>query len=168
MTQMQVNSWFNAKRAKSGSMGYAWAISPRIKFMMMITIANNVDPNYTSSFSSGTIIFSSILLFLNLFFRKLAKRPRQASAASRQDPANSRVSRSHSPGHLNNKQPSKRRNTMNSRDAAFDESLKEIIEATAAEAAAVHDSFLISPNETEPVEGVSGGKKKRKRADDDR
>ena len=30
---------------------------------------------------------------------------------------------------------------MNSRDAAFDESLKEIIEATAAEAAAVHDFF---------------------------
>ena len=56
---MRVNSWFNAKRAKSGSMGYAWAISQRTKFMMMITIANNVGPNYTSSFSSGTIIFSS-------------------------------------------------------------------------------------------------------------
>ena len=52
---------------------------------------------------------------------------------------------------------------MNSRNAAFDESLKEIIEATAAEAAALHNSFLISPNETEPVEVVSGGKKKRKR-----
>ena len=165
---MRVNSWFNAKRAKSGSMGYAWAISLRTKFMMMITIANNVGPNYMSSFSSGTIIFSSYSLFLNLFSRKLARRPRQASAASRQDPANSRVSRSHSPGHLNNKQPSKRRNTMNSRDAAFDESLKEIIEATAAEAAAVHDAFLISPNETEPVEVMSGGKKKRKRTDDDR
>jgi hypothetical protein len=49
---------------------------------------------------------------------------------------------------------------MNSRDAAFDESLKEIIEATAAEAAAVHDSFLISPNETGPVEVVSGGKER--------
>ena len=57
---------------------------------------------------------------------------------------------------------------MNSRDAAFDESLKEIIEATAAEAAAVQDAFLISPNEAEPVEVVSGGKKKRKRTDDDR
>jgi hypothetical protein len=164
---MLVNSWFNAKRAKSGSMGYAWAISPRTKSTMMITIVNNVGPNYTSSFSSGTIIFSSYSLFLNLFSRKLAKRPRQASAASRQDPANSRVSRSHSPGHLH-KPPSKRRNTMNSRDAAFDESLKEIIEATAAEAAAVHDAFLTSPNETEPVEVVSGGKKKRKRTDDDR
>ena len=58
MIQMRVNSWFNAKRAKSGSMGYAWAISQRTKFMMMITIANNVDPNYTSSFSGGTIMFS--------------------------------------------------------------------------------------------------------------
>ncbi|KAF8806383.1 hypothetical protein BYT27DRAFT_7167594 [Phlegmacium glaucopus] len=98
--------------------------------------------------------------------KRLAKRPRQASAASRQDPANSRVSRSHSPTHLH-KQPSKRRNTMNSRDAAFDESLKEIIEATAAEAAAVHDAFLVNPNEIEPIEVVSGGKKKRKRTDDD-
>ena len=59
MIQMRVNSWFNAKRANSGSMGCAWAISQRTKFMMMITIANNVGPNYTSSFSSGTIIFSS-------------------------------------------------------------------------------------------------------------
>jgi hypothetical protein len=106
-----------------------------------------------------------IFVISQFISRRLAKRPRQASAASRQDPANSRVSRSHSPGH---KQPSKRRNTTNSRDAAFDESLKEIIEATAAEAAAVQDSFLTSPNETEPVEVVSGGKKKRKRTDDDR
>ena len=53
-----------------------------------------------------------------------------------------------------------------SRDAALDESLKEIIEATAAEAAALYDSFLISPNKTEPVEVVSGGKKKRKRTTD--
>jgi hypothetical protein len=57
---------------------------------------------------------------------------------------------------------------MNSRDAAFDESLKEIIEATAAEAAAVQDAFLTSPNETEPAEVVSGGKKKRKRMEDDK
>lgn len=57
---------------------------------------------------------------------------------------------------------------MNSRDAAFDESLKEIIEATAAEAAAVHDAFITSPNEAESVEVVSGGKKKRKRMDGDR
>ena len=60
---MRVNSWFNAKRAKSGNMGYAWAISPRTKFMMMITIVNNVGPNYTSSFSSGTTIFSHILYY---------------------------------------------------------------------------------------------------------
>ena len=64
MIQVWMNSWFNAKRACQ------WAISPRIKFMMMITIANNVGLNYTSSFSSGTIMFSSISLFLNLSFRQ--------------------------------------------------------------------------------------------------
>ncbi|KAF8973232.1 hypothetical protein BDZ97DRAFT_1780242 [Flammula alnicola] len=97
--------------------------------------------------------------------KKLAKRPRQTSATSRQDPTvNSRVSRSHSPSHLL-KQPSKRRNTMNSRDAAFDESLKEIIEATAAEAAAVQDTV---EDANIPIpEASENGKKKRKRADDD-
>ena len=112
----------------------------------------------------GLSDFLHVYDFSILFSRRLAKRPRQTSAASRQDRGNSRISRSHSP--TLHKQPSKRRNTMNSRDAAFDESLKEIIEATAAEAAAVHDAFLTSPNETEPVE--AGGKKKRKRTDDDR
>ncbi|KJA19883.1 hypothetical protein HYPSUDRAFT_143174 [Hypholoma sublateritium FD-334 SS-4] len=96
----------------------------------------------------------------------LAKRPRQTSATSRHDTTSAqRVSRSRSPSHLM-KQASKRRNTMNSRDAAFDESLKEIIEATAAEAAAVQDV---------PVEDIlsavpditDNGKKKRKRTDED-
>ncbi|KAH9485419.1 Putative histone deacetylase complex subunit cti6 [Psilocybe cubensis] len=99
--------------------------------------------------------------------KKLAnKRPRQTSAASRQDPsANSRVSRSHSPSHLL-KQQSKRRNTMNSRDAAFDESLKEIIEATAAEAAAAEPT---STNDTNviPSESSEASKRKRKRTEDD-
>lgn len=54
---------------------------------------------------------------------------------------------------------------MNSRDAAFDESLKEIIEATAAEAAAVDPS----PNDTivPPTEGNDAAKKKRKRVEED-
>ncbi|KAF9049757.1 hypothetical protein BJ165DRAFT_1453476 [Panaeolus papilionaceus] len=97
--------------------------------------------------------------------RKTKRPARQTSATSRSDhPANSRVSRSHSPSHLS-KQASKRRNTMNSRDAAFDESLKEIIEATAAEAAAV--------NEVHPTERTSHPpetdalKKKRKRSIED-
>lgn len=56
---------------------------------------------------------------------------------------------------------------MNSRDAAFDESLKEIIEATAAEAAAVQDVpvediLLAVPDITD------NGKKKRKRTDEDK
>ena len=62
---------------------------------------------------------------------------------------------------------------MNSRDAAFDESLKEIIEATAAEAAA-HDQ---GPSASRTVNGNGeiiedgelglGARKKRKRSDDD-
>jgi hypothetical protein len=105
--------------------------------------------------------------------RKLAKKARQSSAAAHGTTA-SRVSRSHSPTHLL-KQPSKRRNTMNSRDANFDESLKEIIEATAAEAAAAQENAAQQqppPNgpkpepEEEPEVG-SHNRKKRKRAEDD-
>jgi len=96
----------------------------------------------------------------------LAKRVRQSSATSRPDPTNnSRVSRSHSPSHLL-KQPSKRRNTMNSRDAAFDESLKEIIEATAAEAAAVQDPPGNDVALTR-TDSSDAAKKKRKRAEED-
>lgn len=104
--------------------------------------------------------------------RKLAKKARQSSAVSHPAAA-SRLSRSHSPTHL--KQPSKRRNTMNSRDAAFDESLKEIIEASAAEAAAAQENPTGDhppPNisklepEDEPEVG-SNNKRKRKRIEDD-
>ena len=64
---------------------------------------------------------------------------------------------------------------MNSRDAAFDESLKEIIEATAAEAAAAHDAISVtstSNRDAPPVlddEGNAGlsSRKKRKRTEDD-
>ncbi|EKM80997.1 hypothetical protein AGABI1DRAFT_127043 [Agaricus bisporus var. burnettii JB137-S8] len=104
--------------------------------------------------------------------KKLAKKARQSSAVSHPVAA-SRLSRSHSPTHL--KQPSKRRNTMNSRDAAFDESLKEIIEASAAEAAAAQENPTGDhppPNisklepEDEPEVG-SNNKRKRKRIEDD-
>lgn len=54
---------------------------------------------------------------------------------------------------------------MNSRDAAFDESLKEIIEATAAEAAAV-DPSAIDTNTISP-ESNEAAKRKRKRVEDD-
>lgn len=62
---------------------------------------------------------------------------------------------------------------MNSRDAAFDESLKEIIEATAAEAAAAHDGMSVTSNgngHLEPEEDTEPGpsnRKKRKRIEDD-
>lgn len=64
---------------------------------------------------------------------------------------------------------------MNSRDAAFDESLKEIIEATAAEAAA-HGTVIsavpsvdVSPTEEveEETEAQQIAKRKRKRSEDD-
>ncbi|KAG5648481.1 hypothetical protein DXG03_003092 [Asterophora parasitica] len=109
-------------------------------------------------------------------FKKRSKRPRQSSANSHHNPASalSRVSRSRSPSTLL-KQPYKRRNTMNSRDAAFDESLKEIIEATAAEAAAAHDSVSVTSGghregqqaPDEEMDQGPGNRKKRKRAEDD-
>jgi len=52
---------------------------------------------------------------------------------------------------------------MNSRDAAFDESLKEIIEATAAEAAAAEHT---SPTEATQAEVIDKNKK-RKRSEDE-
>lgn len=53
---------------------------------------------------------------------------------------------------------------MNSRDAAFDESLKEIMEQTAAEAAAGHDKADPTASGSAASEP---GKKKRKRVDDE-
>ncbi|KAF8633444.1 hypothetical protein AX17_004613 [Amanita inopinata Kibby_2008] len=102
--------------------------------------------------------------------KKLARRPRHSTNSHA--PA-SRVSRSHSPTHV--RQPSKRRNTMNSRDAAFDESIKEIIEATAAEAAAAQETLsaassanVNSHNDAEEeLETAPSNRKKRKRAEDD-
>ncbi|OJA11701.1 hypothetical protein AZE42_02091 [Rhizopogon vesiculosus] len=101
--------------------------------------------------------------------KRLPKKPRQSSTNSQHTA--SRPSRSHSPTHL--LKPPKRRNTMNSRDAAFDESLKEIIEATAAEAAATTDPRPAQPNgsvngQAENHEDPdSNSRKKRKRAEDD-
>ena len=105
--------------------------------------------------------------------RKLSKKARHPSASSHHNPlsAASRVSRSHSPVHSS--KPAKRRNTMNSRDAAFDESLKELIEATAAEAAAAQDTRSVTSNGNangvpEPQEeSVPSNRKKRKRLDED-
>ncbi|KAF8664357.1 hypothetical protein AX16_000729 [Volvariella volvacea WC 439] len=101
--------------------------------------------------------------------RKLNKRPRHSSATAHPTTTlhASRVSRSHSPSHII-KQTSKRRNTMNSRDAAFDESLKEIMEATAAEAAAAAlQGQSDTPPEVEDEDANANGRKKRKRSEDD-
>ncbi|KDQ57480.1 hypothetical protein JAAARDRAFT_35195 [Jaapia argillacea MUCL 33604] len=95
---------------------------------------------------------------------------------------NPRSSRSHSPSHLMHK-PHKRRNTMNSRDAAYDESLQEVIEQSAAEAAAAEAAAHGTPGSVNGIGGVNGngevvaeddesalsvgGPKKRKRTGDD-
>ncbi|KAF9268911.1 hypothetical protein L218DRAFT_954337 [Marasmius fiardii PR-910] len=110
--------------------------------------------------------------------KKLSKKARQSSTTSHHTaaPPSSRLSRSHSPSHTI-KQPSKRRNTMNSRDAAFDENLKEILESSAAEAGAAPDSTSVAsnsgnalpslPDAEESVEMAQNNRKKRKRADND-
>lgn len=62
---------------------------------------------------------------------------------------------------------------MNSRDAAFDESLKEIIEATAAEAAAATEPHPAQTNGSVNGQAEShedqdlNSRKKRKRTEDD-
>lgn len=101
-------------------------------------------------------------------FKRLAKKARHSSTHSHN--TTSRLSRSHSPTHM--LKPSKRRNTMNSRDAAFDESLKEIMEATAAEAAAATESQNTSANTNvnshpETHDDDSTSRKKRKRGEED-
>ncbi|EIW62668.1 uncharacterized protein TRAVEDRAFT_34052 [Trametes versicolor FP-101664 SS1] len=89
-----------------------------------------------------------------------------------------RDSRSHSPTVLM-KAP-KRRNTMNSRDAAYEESVQALIEATKSEAGifdllprtpvsavSVNGSTNGHPHPDHDTESVTNPKKKRKRTDDD-
>ncbi|KAI0047757.1 hypothetical protein FA95DRAFT_1190226 [Auriscalpium vulgare] len=103
--------------------------------------------------------------------KKLARRPRHSSANSHHTNG-ARNSRSHSPSYLF--KPAKRRNTMNSRDAAYDEKLQEAILMSAAEAVAgdqpppsVGGSTTGHPENDEQTEGVPNGRKKRKRPSDD-
>ncbi|KAG5342690.1 hypothetical protein C0989_010658 [Termitomyces sp. Mn162] len=113
-------------------------------------------------------------LHLDLFKKRSKRPPRQSSTNSHHNSATSRVSRSRSPATLL-KQPAKRRNTMNSRDAAFDESLKEIIEATAAEAAAAHDNASVTSAGTRDLQQTidddadqgPNSRRKRKRVEED-
>ncbi|KAJ6625600.1 hypothetical protein B0H10DRAFT_2002154 [Mycena sp. CBHHK59/15] len=105
------------------------------------------------------------------YLKKARRKARHSSTTSHHTAAPPRQSRSHSPSY-SLKQPSKRRNTMNSRDAAFDENLKEILETTAAEAGATHDpAILLNGNGhaevDEDVDAGPGNRKKRKRLEDD-
>ncbi|KAJ6586970.1 hypothetical protein DFH09DRAFT_1142129 [Mycena vulgaris] len=104
------------------------------------------------------------------YLKKSRRKARHSSTTSHHTAAPPRQSRSHSPSYL--KQPSKRRNTMNSRDAAFDENLKEILETTAAEAGATHDPAAPvngngHPELEEDGEPAPANRKKRKRTEDD-
>ena len=65
---------------------------------------------------------------------------------------------------------------MNSRDAAFDENLKEILESSAAEVGAAPDPKITPPNGNsstslpdaeDNVEAAPANRKKRKRVDND-
>ncbi|KAH9167545.1 hypothetical protein EDB89DRAFT_1967822 [Lactarius sanguifluus] len=109
--------------------------------------------------------------------KRLAKRPRDRHSSSNSHPVAApanRNSRSHSPSH---QKPQKRRNTMNSRDAAYDEMMALIVEHSAVEAG-VATSTQSPPS---PINGSVNGqadgdeqlpspataKKKRKRASED-
>ncbi|KAI0339880.1 hypothetical protein BDW22DRAFT_1360917 [Trametopsis cervina] len=115
--------------------------------------------------------------------QKFAKRIRQNSTTSVRNP--SRTSRSHSPTYLL-KQIPKRRNTMNSRDAAYELQIQALIESTAAEAdakAARASVAATSPTElsiqipdtnghaelnVEPeIVSANTSRRKRKRTEDD-
>ncbi len=162
---MLVNSWFSARRARSGNTVCVWVTNQRISCSSTIIIANSVNLNCTQISSSTPVIWSEYLCPNALLSRRLSRKVRQSSTTSHHTAAaGNRMSRSHSPSH-SRQQASKRRNTMNSRDAAFDENLKEILESTAHEADGTHDSKV--DNDDEDMEPAPTGRRKRKRADDD-
>ena len=111
-------------------------------------------------------------------YRRLAKRPRDRHSSSTSHPPSvsaNRNSRSHSPSH---QKPQKRRNTMNSRDAAYDDAMMAlIVENSAAEAAGVTSAQSPPSPINGSVNGQADGdeqlpspataKRKRKRASED-
>lgn len=111
--------------------------------------------------------------------KKHAKRARQSSINSHHARHASRSSRSRSP--ILQPKPTKRRNTMNSRDAAYDESVHLLLEVTAAEAAAATQDVKTSSPISATANGEANGdgdgepeadiqpnsKRKRKRSEDD-
>ena len=109
--------------------------------------------------------------------RRLLKRPRDRNSSSNSHPNSTsanRKSRSHSPSH---QKPQKRRNTMNSRDAAaYDEMMALIVERSAVEAAAavtlqspspVNGSVIGQADLDERAPSPATAKKKRKRGSED-
>ncbi|KAI0267116.1 hypothetical protein BC834DRAFT_1026622 [Gloeopeniophorella convolvens] len=109
--------------------------------------------------------------------RKLAKRPRDRHPSSNSHPTSAtanRASRSHSPSHQKSQ---KRRNTMNSRDAAYDlEMMARAVETSTAEATVsttqppqspINGSVNGQADGDEQATSPVIGKKKRKRASED-
>ncbi|KAH8107890.1 hypothetical protein BXZ70DRAFT_19622 [Cristinia sonorae] len=104
---------------------------------------------------------------------KRLKKVRQASMAHHIPASQSRNSRSHSPVSLM-KQQTKRRNTMNSRDAAYEQSLQAVIDASAAEALASNrapgegdEGSVVGGDVGQDAEITVGARRKRKRIEDD-
>ena len=110
-------------------------------------------------------------------YRRIAKRPRDRHSSSNPHPASAtanRNSRSHSPSH---QKPQKRRNTMNSRDAAYDEMMALIVENSVAEAAGptsaqsppspINGSVNGQADGDEQLPSPATSKKKRKRTSED-
>ncbi|KAF8578025.1 hypothetical protein K439DRAFT_1663964 [Ramaria rubella] len=107
--------------------------------------------------------------------KKRARHPSHntQSATRRHSTSVPRSSRSHSPGHVlsaaNAVKAPKRRNTMNSRDAAYEDALKQLIESTRPEAEKDPDVHTDKEEHTQQeeagviIEIVSGARKKRKR-----
>lgn len=164
-----------------GSMGRAWG-SQILTWCPNITFVRSVDLNRGLSCCSTPPLYHLILTHSDVVssLRRYAKRIRQNSATSARNP--SRTSRSHSPTYFL-KQPPKRRNTMNSRDAAYEQQIQALIESTAAEADAAKAAVVVTTSPTaltvvipetngqsEPhveAEIASASRRKRKRPDDD-
>lgn len=179
MNQKLVNSWLSARPVTLGSMAAAW-VSTLLPPCRKLTSARSADPTCgRTCYCAHSSFLALIDLLMSPHCRKFTKRIRQSSAATSRNPP--RTSRSHSPTYLL-KQP-KRRNTMNSRDAAYD--IQALLESTAAEAEAeaarstggaaaspialtVHIPDTNRHSELNgEMEIVSSSRRKRKRTDDD-
>lgn len=188
MELKSLTGWLNATAATRGSTERAWASRTKMGYQRCIT-ARSADLTSTPTSSSALLPRSPLDSdSMSSTARKHhARRARQSSASHHATTNAARNSRSHSPTYLL-KQPPKRRNTMNSRDAAYELEVQMLLEATKVEAAAEasvipQEPLVASPptmngqaaevddkSRDGPEQEVdnSNGRKKRKRSSDDR